>query len=370
MSARFTPLLIVVLLLVQSLTLHAQNSMSELLEQLEVELMHTPSIKDPLQVMILTSEKVRVGADEMELQKFRKHLREYLENSAPFCIECKTFERGVVVDVDLGQFKNISPKLLADLVKPTLAVVSEEVERYAKASMQRNGGADFNEEELQILRDKWAIPVDLKFLRESLVDQDSGLMRMLPPPPQEGAPPILKERDVFEILISPTNQLLVERQLMDVDGLKKAYRSFLTNPNQSPDLPVLQEVTKEGVEQQLAALANHIKADPENTGLLKRKKLLERKLEAVQLIGNYQSLPDQAVVSLQTARNASYDYYVQVQAALTDVVNELRDAYAQKHFGVAYDALDSSNPEHQKMKNALKMLYPLRVVEVEAKDMK
>ena len=63
------------------------------------------------------------------------------------------------------------------------------------------------------------------FLVTTTMDVDSGLMRKLPPIPEENIkPPDVKERNVFIVLINSNNQLQVEGQLIGIEELEEKRR--------------------------------------------------------------------------------------------------------------------------------------------------
>ena len=61
------------------------------------------------------------------------------------------------------------------------------------------------------------------FLVTTTIETDTGLNRKLPPIDDEQVePPIIKQKNIFTVLINGKNQLLVEDQLMELKDLRKA----------------------------------------------------------------------------------------------------------------------------------------------------
>ncbi len=209
------------------------------------------------------------------------------------------------------------------------------------------------------------------FLVTTTMDQDTGIMRQLPPPLEDEVdPPIVKEKNVFVVLANAQDQLLVEGELLDISELKEKAVEFLTNPSNRDDLPSLTMRTKADCESKIAqykALAassqGEAKANAE-----KELKDWQGKLTAVELIGEYRELPKAAVISLQNDRGTSYNTYIQVQNELQSAVNELRNSLSKEKFGVAYNELDPKSDEDKPKIIAIRKVYPQRISEAEPRS--
>ena len=97
------------------------------------------------------------------------------------------------------------------------------------------------------------------FLVTTTMDQDKGILRQLPPimeePPEDKD--IVKQKNVYEVLVNSRDQLLVENKLMDIGDLKDGAISFLTNSGvfsvetADPDLTERSWVNKDEIIQEL-----------------------------------------------------------------------------------------------------------------------
>jgi len=205
------------------------------------------------------------------------------------------------------------------------------------------------------------------FLVTTTMDTDSGILRQLPPPIPEDAPepPKVKERDVYVVLVNSRDQLLVESNLMDISELKAGTREFFTNPNNLETLPERKKITRAEVTEKIAYFKGLIAADSETPAYAKELKKWDRKLNAINLIGDYYELPGSAVISLRNDTETSYDMYIQVQNELTRAINELRDELSEEKFGKPYIELNKNNPEEKKMIMAVRQVYPQRISEAE-----
>jgi biopolymer transport protein ExbD len=208
------------------------------------------------------------------------------------------------------------------------------------------------------------------FLVTTTMDQDIGLLRQLPPPPPEDFnPPPVKERNVYEVLVNSKNQLLVEGERMDIRDLKAGAKMFYTNPNQDPDLPILNRVTRAKVQENLNLLRQALAKDPNNKGIQDDVEKWEGKMSAIDLIGEYDELPTSAMISLQNDRGTKYAMYISVQNELNAAINELRNDLSLDKFGVAYNELNPGVSEDKPKIKAIRAVYPQRISEAEPKDL-
>lgn len=163
------------------------------------------------------------------------------------------------------------------------------------------------------------------FLVATTMDIDTGIMRKLPPPPEENPDDIdVKERNVFVVLINAGDQLLVEGKYGNINTLKNETKHFFTNPTNSEALSEQKEID-------------------------------------IDLIGEGIRVT-KGVVSLQNDRGTSYDMYIKVQNELAAAINELREEASQKYFGKPYKRL---NEDQQK---AIQKAVPMPISEAEPKD--
>src|SRR5690606_19709771 len=67
------------------------------------------------------------------------------------------------------------------------------------------------------------------FLVTTTIETDSGLDRKLPPiePPEN--PPIIRQKNIFTVVVNKNNQMLVEDELMELKDLRAAAVEFLDN---------------------------------------------------------------------------------------------------------------------------------------------
>ena len=180
------------------------------------------------------------------------------------------------------------------------------------------------------------------FLVTTTIDKDKGLVRQLPPPLDENiVPPIIKQKNLFVVLVNSNNDLLVEDEPMELKDLRQAAIDFLDNGG----IPAGQEGYCDFCQ------GSRSPSSSDN--------------------------PDKAIISMSSARKTDYTTYIAVQNELGAAYNELRDRESQRLFGWKYTevkaAIDAGNYEgnEEKAKEKLKevrALIPFKLSEAEPKS--
>jgi hypothetical protein len=67
------------------------------------------------------------------------------------------------------------------------------------------------------------------FLVTTTIETDSGINRKLPPMEELIDPPVIKERNIFTVVVNKNNMILVEEKLMDLSEVRSAAVKFLDN---------------------------------------------------------------------------------------------------------------------------------------------
>lgn len=183
------------------------------------------------------------------------------------------------------------------------------------------------------------------FLVTTTMDTDIGITRKLPPPVVEIVDVIIKERNVFEVLVNSVDELLVENKSGNINTLKAEAKEFLSNPNNSDGLPE-KELISFKIEKAIAA------------GDLDDAKDWKKTME---ILGDY-NVP-KGVISLQNDRGTSYDMYIRVQNELAAAVRELRDELSILKFGTSFDKIKKSDQS-----DAIQKVIPVAISEAEPKD--
>lgn len=143
------------------------------------------------------------------------------------------------------------------------------------------------------------------FLVTTTMDTDSGISRKLPPmQDEEVEPPVIKKKNIFQVLVSKNNELLVEDELMDLTDLKDAAVAFLDNGG--------------GVGDEACSYCQGPK-DPASS-----------------------DNPDKAVIMLINDRGTNYGTYIAVTNELVAAYSELRNRSAERLYGKSFQEMEEN----------------------------
>ena len=178
------------------------------------------------------------------------------------------------------------------------------------------------------------------FLVTTTIETDSGLNRKLPPMEDVVDPPIIKERNIFTVVVNKFNQLLVEEKPLELAELRNQAVKFLDNGG------------GKGEEACSYCLGGK---DPESS-----------------------DNPEKAVISLKNDRETDYKVYISVQNELVAAYNELRNREFKRlnpNLGLDFVQADKiyNDPrtniaEKERLKPLLsevKLLFPQKLSEAE-----
>ena len=178
------------------------------------------------------------------------------------------------------------------------------------------------------------------FLVTTTIDTDAGLDRKLPPivPPEN--PPVIRQKNIFTVVVNKNNQLLVEDKLMNLKDVRQAAIDFLDNGA--------------GTGEDACSYCKGNR-DPESS-----------------------DNPDKAIISLQNDRETKYSTYIAVQNELVAAYNELRSRYTKEKFNIDYRELEAEaiNPKTSASRleeitpvlEEIKAKYPQKLSEAEPKS--
>ena len=176
------------------------------------------------------------------------------------------------------------------------------------------------------------------FLVTTTIETDAGLDRMLPPiePPDQDV--IIKQKNIYTVVVNKNGQLLVEENLMDLKDLRASAVTFLDNNGDG------------------------------SCAYCKGKR-----------DGESSDNPSKAIISLKNDRETKYSTYITVQNELVGAYNELRNREAQRLFGRDYTKMEEeylasetkermTEAQYEKLKEDVKKiqeLFPQKLSEAE-----
>ena len=144
------------------------------------------------------------------------------------------------------------------------------------------------------------------FLVTTTIEKDSGINRKLPPIEELEEDVVIKQKNIFTVLLNGKDQLLVEDELMELKDLRAAAVEFLDNNGDKS--------------------CNYCKGAKDPTS---------------------SDNPDKAIISLKNERETSYAAYISVQNELVAAYNVLRNRRAYE-VGSKQGFIDMSFVEMQK----------------------
>lgn len=169
------------------------------------------------------------------------------------------------------------------------------------------------------------------FLVTTTMNVDTGISRKLPEKQDPNIkPPILKEKNVFEVNVNRRNEILVESEIvMNIKDLREAAMKFIDNGGGTADALKKEDLTP----------CTWCEGDKDPTS---------------------SDHPKKAIISLQSDRGTSYGTYIAVQNELVGAYTDLRNRYSNEKFG--RDFKDLTNEQQKKIK---KDIYPQIISEAE-----
>ncbi len=184
------------------------------------------------------------------------------------------------------------------------------------------------------------------FLVTTTIEQDNGIMRKLPAwePEEEQERVVIKEKNIFTVVVNKDDQMLVEDELMELKDLRAAAIAFIDNG---------------GGVSEAGDKCDYCKGDrnPESS-----------------------DHPSKAIIALQNERETNYGTFVAIQSELGAAYTDLRNREAELLYGsgntytsmnaIYRDPKVSDAVLKEKLKtrlDKLKKMYPQIISEAEPK---
>tara|TARA_B110000285_G_C15135347_1_gene626454 strand:+ start:1028 stop:1648 length:621 start_codon:yes stop_codon:yes gene_type:complete len=180
------------------------------------------------------------------------------------------------------------------------------------------------------------------FLVTTTIETDAGLDRMLPPiePPETDV--VIKQKNIFEVIINKNGQLFADEELVEVSQLREKAMSFLDNGGATSGTPDYCNYCQ--------GVRNTSSSDN----------------------------PTKAIISLKNDRETPYGTYITVQNEIVGAYNDLRNREAQRLYKRDFTSMEAAylNPEtdaslkddlKEKVKN-IQDLFPQKFSEAETSN--
>ncbi|WP_299057844.1 biopolymer transporter ExbD [uncultured Polaribacter sp.] len=179
------------------------------------------------------------------------------------------------------------------------------------------------------------------FLVTTTMNVDSGVSKKLSEkPPADYVPPVIKEKNIFEVNINRNNELLVEGDRMEIKDLKEAAIKFIDNGGGEGKV-------ENGVATGPCTYCNGEKSETSSDH------------------------PNKAIISVQSDRLTEYGTYLTVQDQLLRAYSELRNRLSIKMYKMPFAELeeaykdDKDNESLKKKVELIKTSYPQIISDAE-----
>lgn len=146
------------------------------------------------------------------------------------------------------------------------------------------------------------------FLVTTTINVDSGIYMQLPPKLEDTPPPEIKQRNLLNVLVNQTGDVLVDGEYMQINQIRDVVKRHVTNEGQDP---------------------------------------------------NYSENPDLAIVSFKTERGLPYGRFIEVLDEIKGAYIDIRNDYARQIAGVDYTTYKGQLGEDDEDLVILK--YPIKI---------
>jgi len=168
------------------------------------------------------------------------------------------------------------------------------------------------------------------FLVTTTMNVDSGISKKLSEkPPIDYVPPIIKEKNIFEVNINRNNELLVEGERMEIKDIKEAAIKFIDNGGGEGKV-------EDGVATGPCTYCKGAK-DPSSS-----------------------DHPNKAVISVQSDRGTEYGTYIQVQNELLRAYTDLRNRLSLERYDMSYAELEAAYDEDKENESLKKKIEDIK----------
>jgi len=180
------------------------------------------------------------------------------------------------------------------------------------------------------------------FLVTTTIETDAGLDRMLPPiePPETDV--VIKQKNIFEVIINKNGQLFADEELVEISQLREKAMGFLDNG---------------GAPSGTADYCNFCQGSRNTSS---------------------SDNPTKAIISLKNDRETPYGTYITVQNEIVGAYNDLRNREAQRLYKRDFTSMEAAylNPEtpvsvRDELKDKVKAiqdLFPQKFSEAETSN--
>ena len=198
------------------------------------------------------------------------------------------------------------------------------------------------------------------FLVTTTIETDSGISRKLPPIEDSEEDVVIKQKNIFTVIIDGKDRLLVEDSIIDLKDLRESAIKFLDNGGGGRKNNWLAwDEEKQSWEQNKSPEGKDYVGCDYCNGKEDPKSSVN---------------PNKAIISLKNDRETSYATYISVQNELVAAYTTLRNRRSKKLYGISFTEMEKNNDDINwngdklKLKNQIKRIkkeFPQKLSEVQ-----
>ncbi len=199
------------------------------------------------------------------------------------------------------------------------------------------------------------------FLVTTTLHKEKVIEERLPQRVPEGQiPPKVLPKNVLEIIANRKDQILLEKEPAEIEDIKEKVREFYVHPLTATNWPKLTPVRKADVEAKLKLYKGYVAQGEQ--AYEDSVNIYENKLNTINLVGEYNELAKEGMVTIQLDNSTKFETYLKVLDQIMLGLNELRDELSREKFNIPYNKLNEKNEEDRAKIKALRAVYPKRIM--------
>jgi len=206
------------------------------------------------------------------------------------------------------------------------------------------------------------------FLITTSLNHPKGLHEQLPNKKGEAAPS--QPENVLEIMASADGRIMIEGEVIEENEISEWVIQFYKATMPNGENVRLTTTSKRSLHMSIAALEAKIADGDPNTLYQDKRALnaLHKKMDAVQLLGDLQIIPDGAMIAIQLDNATSFKVYLNVLDEIMIGLNQMKNELCMEHFGVPLDKLKPSDKYDKEKIEALETAIPKRILKAKARN--
>jgi hypothetical protein len=164
-------------------------------------------------------------------------------------------------------------------------------------------------------------------------------------------------------MANKNDKIGIEGEFAEITDIQNAVKKFYQHKDGTPNQPSYIEVTRKICEDTLESLENALNVYPDAPLFKIEQDAWKKRLDAcVAFGGGFQTLPNNATVSIQLDNSTTYVTYMSVLDQIMQGLNSLRDSLCQDKFGVSFERLNDKVEIDKQKISAIRQVYPKKIM--------